>query len=96
MIAIILVNWKNYDDTKDCLNSLYLSNDASLSVIVIDNESKEKSASKLKESFPQITILPQETNLGFTGANNIGIKYGLTLGAEYIICLLYTSPSPRD
>ena len=87
MIAIILVNWKNYDDTKDCLKSLYLSNNTSLSIIVIDNESKEKSASKLKESFPQITILPQKTNLGFTGANNIGIKYGLTLGADYIMLL---------
>ena len=96
MIAIILVNWKNYDDTKDCLKSLYLSNNASFSIIVIDNESKEKSASKLKESFPQITILPQETNLGFTGANNIGIKYGLTLGAEYIILLNNDTIAPKN
>ena len=96
MIAIILVNWKNYDDTKDCLKSLYLSNNASFSIIVIDNESKEKSASKLKESFPQITILPQETNLGFTGANNIGIKYGLTLGAEYIMLLNNDTIVPKN
>ena len=96
MIAIILVNWKNYDDTKDCLKSLYLSNNTSLSIIVIDNESKEKSASKLKKSFPQITILPQKTNLGFTGANNIGIKYGLTLGADYIMLLNNDTIVPKN
>ena len=96
MIAIILVNWKNYDDTKNCLKSLYLSNNTSFNIILIDNESKEKSASKLKESFPHITILPQETNLGFTGANNLGIKYGLALGAEYIMLLNNDTIVPKN
>ncbi len=96
MIAIVVVNWKNYNDTKDCLKSLYLSNNTSFSIIVIDNESKEESAFKLKESFPQITILPQETNLGFTEASNIGIKYGLNLGAEYIMLLNNDTVVPKN
>ena len=96
MIAIILVNWKNYNDTNDCLKSLYLTNNTSFSIIVIDNESKAKSALKLKESFPKITILPQKTNLGFTGANNIGIKYGLNLGARYIMLLNNDTIVPKN
>ena len=96
MIAIILVNWKNYDDTKDCLHSLYQSIHTSFSIIVVDNESQEIPIAKLKRSFPQITVLPQKTNLGFTGANNIGIKHGLTLGAEYIMLLNNDTTVPKN
>jgi GT2 family glycosyltransferase len=96
MVAIILVNWKNYDDTKDCLHSLYQSIHTSFSIIVVDNESQETPVAKLKKSFPQITVLPQKTNLGFTGANNIGIKYGLTLGAEYIMLLNNDTTVPKN
>ena len=44
MIAIILVNWKNYDDTYDCLQSLDLLDHTPTKIIVVDNESQEKKA----------------------------------------------------
>ena len=87
MIAIILVNWKNYDDTHDCLQSLDLLDHTPTKIIVVDNESQEKKAAHLLKMFPNIILLPQVINLGFTGANNIGIQHALDLDVPYIMLL---------
>ena len=42
MVAIIVVNWKNYDDTQDCLKSLHQTKNTDFSIIVVDNESQKK------------------------------------------------------
>jgi len=60
MVAIIVVNWKNYDDTQDCLKSLHQTKNTDFSIIVVDNESQKKPAEKLKSNFPSITLLPQK------------------------------------
>lgn len=36
------------------------------------------------EELPHVTILPQETNLGFAGGNNVGIKWALDHGFDYV------------
>ena len=87
MIAIILVNWKNYDDTYDCLNSLNLIDQTDVRIIIVDNESKPEEAEKLKNNYPKITLTAQKRNLGFTGACNIGIKQALHFGAKYVMLL---------
>ena len=35
-------------------------------------------------NLPRVTILPQTTNLGFAGGNNVGIKKALELGCKYV------------
>ena len=64
MVAIILVNWKNYDDTKDCLNSLHPVQDTpSFSIIVVDNESQETPvAENLKRKLPAVSPYPTPKN----------------------------------
>ena len=57
MVTIILVNWKNYDDTYDCLNSLNLIDQTDVRIIIVDNESKPEEAEKLKNNYPKILIL---------------------------------------
>lgn len=36
------------------------------------------------KELPPVTILPQETNLGFAGGNNVGIKLALERGCDYV------------
>jgi N-acetylglucosaminyl-diphospho-decaprenol L-rhamnosyltransferase len=53
------------------LKSLYLSSgDFELEVFVIDNASKDNSAEVIKQSFPNITLIENDTNVGFGRANN--------------------------
>jgi len=46
----------------------------SIEIIVVDNASSDGSAEAVKESFPEVVLIQNETNLGFAKANNIGIK----------------------
>jgi GT2 family glycosyltransferase len=56
-------------------------------IIVVDNYSKDKSVSKLKKDFTKIHFIQNNSNLGFTGANNKGIEYAKSEGYEYIMLL---------
>ena len=42
---------------------------------------------ELKKNFSSVILLKSNKNSGFTGGNNIGIKYAIENGAEYIVLL---------
>jgi GT2 family glycosyltransferase len=69
-----------------CFKSL-ISSEILLDVIVIDNASSDESVSYIKDNFPTIHIIESQVNLGFTMANNIGIKYALDNNADYVFLL---------
>lgn len=64
-----------------------LSSTVPVQVILVDNDSNLVSKKKLETFFDRVTILWQEENLGFGIANNVGIKYAMGHGAEYIFLL---------
>jgi GT2 family glycosyltransferase len=86
-LAIILVNWNQYELTKSCIMSIFNCSYQNFKIIVVDNCSKDKSVSKLKKDFPNIHFIQNNSNLGFTGANNKGIEYAKSEGYEYIMLL---------
>ena len=86
-IAIIIVNWKQYELTKSCLDSLQKIEYDNYKIILIDNESNQKKLKLLKNQFENIKTFPNEKNLGFTGANNIGIEYAIKNEFEYVMLL---------
>jgi len=86
-IAIIVLNWNNYKDTKECLLSLQKVCYSPLDIIIVDNGSQDASGARLKEEFPVHTFLFSGSNLGFTGGNNLGIRYALEHGADNVLLL---------
>lgn len=84
-VAIILLNWNNYFDTKECIDSLKKIDYENHEIIVVDNGSKSDVVRLEKES--GITLIKNEKNLGFAEGNNVGIRYALKNGAEYILLL---------
>jgi hypothetical protein len=81
-IAIILVNWNQYDDTAECLRSLLQITYQDRQIIVVDNGSVDDSAGRLAHDFPNIELIRNERNLGFAGGNNVGIAAALRAGAD--------------
>jgi len=81
-VAVILVNWNGYKDTAACLESFRRINYNPLKVVVVDNNSSEAEGIKLKESFPEITLIQNKVNRGFAGANNDGLKWAKQNGFE--------------
>jgi GT2 family glycosyltransferase len=58
-----------------------------LSVVVIDNASTEKFTKDKKYQKLNLKIIRSEKNLGFAGGQNLGIKFALDNGADYVVVL---------
>ena len=87
LLSIVVLTWNNFSDTSECLQSLRQLNHPRYNVVLVDNGSTDGSIERLQASFPEVDIIKNDGNLGYTGGNNIGIKYALTNGAKYILIL---------
>ncbi len=79
---IIILNYNGWPDTVACLASVAKLRDAAYKIVVVDNGSVDASVAKLNEwvgNHPNvpITLLTSAKNLGYSGGNNIGVKYAL-------------------
>lgn len=86
-VCIILLNYKNWKDTCECLDSIYKTTYSYKHIIVIDNASNNGSIEKIKNKFPEIDLIENKENLGFSRACNIGIKKALNINSDYILLL---------
>jgi GT2 family glycosyltransferase len=84
---ITIVNYNNWEDTAECIQSLKVANIDSENICIIDNASTNDSITKLKMYSPDIELIVNEKNVGFSTANNIGIKKALERNLDYIILL---------
>ncbi|PIZ54049.1 glycosyl transferase family 2 [Candidatus Uhrbacteria bacterium CG_4_10_14_0_2_um_filter_41_7] len=74
-LSIIIVSYNTRELTVDCLRSLYAeTKEVEFEVIVVDNNSTDKSEEAILENFPQVHLLALDENLGFAGGNNLGVK----------------------
>jgi GT2 family glycosyltransferase len=85
--AIVLLNWNSGEMTAECIRSLLKMTAKNYEIIVVDNGSKDGSAKYLCAQFPEITILPQDHNLGFAAGCDVGMKLGLERGLKYVLPL---------
>ena len=85
-VAIIIVNWKKYDITSTCIESILNSTNSNFKIILVDNESDTKKVKKFKYR-NEIEIIQNKKNEGFSKANNIGIDYALKNNYDYTILI---------
>jgi GT2 family glycosyltransferase len=85
--AVILVNWNSYALTRACLLSLLQIPANQGDVLLVDNQSADGSGRQLQQEFPDIIYIQAEDNLGFTGGNNLAIRYAIDQGYQYILLL---------
>lgn len=74
--SLVTVAIPNYNN-KELLNNLLISLKKSISlsnVIIVDNASQDGSVDLIKEKYPQITLIENNTNKGFACAVNQAIK----------------------
>lgn len=108
LIYIIVLNWKNADDTIECIKSLFAMEYKQFRVVICDNNSPDNSYNKIKKEILNITsedlaskklveltkesslkhkvneindeiyLIQTGRNLGFSGGNNVGIRFSLS------------------
>ncbi|WP_375579334.1 glycosyltransferase family 2 protein [Marivirga tractuosa] len=76
-VSFITVNFNGLEDTIELLSSIFkLENkDYLYEVIVVDNGSNEDPNPLIHSKFPDAKVIKSDTNLGFAGGNNLGIKH---------------------
>ena len=74
-VYVCVLNWNGYEDTRECLGSLKAVMYPNFKVLVIDNGSTDGSADRIARDFPGLEIIRNNSNLGFAGGNNEGIKH---------------------
>jgi GT2 family glycosyltransferase len=74
-LSIIIVNYNVQFFLENCLNSVFQAiHNIEAEVIVVDNNSVDGSLKMLKEKFPEVKLIANKDNLGFSKANNQAIK----------------------
>lgn len=86
-VYIILLNYNNEHFTLDCLRSLEHVTYTNIVPVVVDNCSKQESVQAIRQAYPDLKIIEAGDNLGFTGGNNLGIRYALEQNADYVMLL---------
>jgi GT2 family glycosyltransferase len=73
-ISIIIVSFNTRDVLLDCLTSVYAQTGGiSYEVIVVDNASSDDTPDSVPEKFPDVRLIRNDVNKGFSAANNQGI-----------------------
>ena len=85
MISVIIVNWNTGKYLKNCIESLLAVKETIISsIIIVDNDSTDDSLQLINKQNPNIQIIEQKYNLGFSKACNIAFKY---VGTKYVLFL---------
>lgn len=90
-IAIVMVNYRNAEDTIACLDSIEKAGGAGFRIFVIENASGDGSAGKLVNYLKDVKLncqlLVMESNIGFASGCNAGIRAALGEGCSHILLL---------
>lgn len=84
-LSVIIVNYNVKHFLEQCLNSVRkASQHLSSEVWVVDNNSVDQSVEMVREKFPEVRLIANKDNPGFSIANNQAIKQS---NGEYVLLL---------
>lgn len=91
LLSIIIVNYNVKVFLQNLLDSIQkAASEIQYEIIIVDNASDDGSVEFLRDNYPQIKLIVNQTNLGFGKANNLGLvqargKFILLLNPDAIV-----------
>lgn len=82
--TVVIPNYNGIKYIEACLESLYGGTTKELAIIVVDNASTDGSMELVRDRFPQVQLIRNQQNTGFSHAVNQGIRASKT---PYVILL---------
>jgi O-antigen biosynthesis protein len=75
-ISIIIVNYNVRDLVDNCIASIYKANDEryNIEIFFVDNNSIDGSVELISEKYPEVKVITNDENIGFSKANNIALN----------------------
>ena len=84
LVSINIVNWNGLHFLRDCLESIQSQTYESIEINIIDNHSSDGSAEWLEKEYPQLRLIRNGRNEGFSRAHNQAIRLS---SGDYILPL---------
>jgi len=82
-LGIVIVNYNTRDLLRTCLKTVYAAGGDFVQVCVVDNGSGDGSADMVAKVFPQVRLIANRGNPGYSAANNQGLRsFGYPDGAK--------------
>jgi GT2 family glycosyltransferase len=82
-VSVVIVSYNTRELLLQCLESLRAFS-GTLETIVVDNDSADGSATAVRERRPDVRLIANPQNLGFSKANNLGLQ---AAAAPYVLIL---------
>lgn len=95
----MILNYKGWEDTIKCLDSLKKQTYDNFQIYLIDNNSANGSIEKLEpvvKDDSKVIFDKQPTNTGFTGGVNIGIQYAIDNGFDAAVLFNNDAQADKD
>lgn len=87
-VTVVILNWNGKALTLDCLKSLESVSTPNVAWVVVDNASADGSVEAIREAYPErAKIIVNDSNLGFSQGNNVGVRHALEADADYVLLL---------
>ena len=87
-IAVVILNYKGWRDTKKCIAALLEQTYEQFEILLIDNGSGDESVKELEKiKDKKLHFHLEKKNTGFTGGVNIGIKWAMDRGFDAVALL---------
>ena len=85
-ISVVVLNYNGRQHLADCFNSLQKLDypRQNLELILVDNASTDDSLDLMRQHFPEVCVVRNESNVGFARGNNIGAE---AAGGQYVAFL---------
>ena len=84
IISVVIVNWNGKKWLANCFEDLKNQTNQNFEIIFVDNASSDDSVCFIKQNYPNVRIVENQSNLGFAAGNNSA----LTLAQGEFILLL--------
>jgi GT2 family glycosyltransferase len=91
VLSIVIVTWNGKRYAMECLESIYKQPaHVPFEIIVVDNASTDGTPVAIREQFPELRVVENQTNLGFAKANNVGAalskgKYVALINSDVVV-----------
>lgn len=86
-VWIVIPTYNRSEDLLECLQTVLALNGGPYRVLIVDNGSTDNTIAQVKAQFPSCILIELNENKGASVAANIGFKYALDQGAEFILRL---------
>ena len=84
LVVAVVLTWNDTELTTACLRSVLANDYPRLQVVLVDNGSVPAVGPQLQAAFPDVMLVQNPENQGFSGGANRGLEKALELGADYI------------